>query len=379
MSMRNIARCTSCVMPTTLPSLKLDRNGVCNYCREYERLFGNWTRLRERRKKEFEELVEKAKRLKRSYDCLVPLSGGKDSTYALYLCAKVYDLRCLCITFNNGFLSEYAKKNIENAIRVTNADHIFCAINREVLLKLYRLFLLKCGNFCPVCMRGIGAVTRMASQHFQIPLVVSGAARRIAYLGNIPELFEGGGWYFFRRVIENEQLEESAGPLLMNPYGSNLRRAAHLTFKLSRLPVPMIGRRVGLCDYVDISMDEIHRTLREQMAWASPTEDSEHMDCLLHEIPLYIHTLKFPELTAKTCYHSGLIRQGRMTREEAIRIEMQLLANRRAPERLDSFLRELGLTKGEFEVSVGDWRKMASFRDRKRRVLASLYHRLARD
>jgi len=379
MSVRNIARCTRCVLPTALPSVKMDQNGVCNYCLEYERLFGNWTQIQERRKKEFEELVGKAKRLKRRYDCLIPLSGGKDSTYALYICSKVYGLKCLCITFDNGFLSQYAKENIDNAIKATNADHIFYTVDRNVLLRLYRLFLLKCGNFCPVCMRGIDLSMHMASQYFKIPIVVGGDARRIAYLGFIPELFEGGGWYFFNRVVENDEFQKDAAPLLMNPYGSNLRKIAHLTCSLLRIPTPMVGKHIGIFDYIDISLDEVCNILKKEMGWASPTEEIEHMDCVLHEIPFYIHTLKFPELTTTTCYHSGLIRLGIMTRERALDIEILGLTNRRTPKVLDSFLREIEISREEFEVSVRDWRKMDKFRNRKRRVIASLYHSIARD
>jgi tRNA(Ile)-lysidine synthase TilS/MesJ len=45
------------------------------------------------------------------YDCLVPLSGGKDSTYVLYLCARVYGLKVLAMNFDNGFQSPLAREN----------------------------------------------------------------------------------------------------------------------------------------------------------------------------------------------------------------------------------------------------------------------------
>ena len=77
------------------------------------------------KKKQFEQIIEKVKKQNAEYDCLIPLSGGKDSTYALYVCDKIYNLKCLCITFDNGFLSDYARKNIKNAINATRADHIY--------------------------------------------------------------------------------------------------------------------------------------------------------------------------------------------------------------------------------------------------------------
>ena len=111
--MKDIKRCMRCILPESLPSVELDKNGICNHCKTYDRLFSNWEDVKSQRKKEFEDLLQRAKRLNRNYDCLILLSGGKDSTYALYLCDKIYKLKCLCITFDNGFLVEQAKNNIK--------------------------------------------------------------------------------------------------------------------------------------------------------------------------------------------------------------------------------------------------------------------------
>lgn len=93
--MEEIRRCTRCIIPGVLPSVKFDKDSVCNYCEEYDNLFSNWSNTQLQRKQEFEDILQRARRLKRSYDCLVTLSGGKDSTYALYLCDKIYELKVL--------------------------------------------------------------------------------------------------------------------------------------------------------------------------------------------------------------------------------------------------------------------------------------------
>ena len=88
--MKDVKRCTRCILPESLPSVELDKSGVCNYCRTYDRLFSNWENVKSQRKKEFEHLLQRVKRLNRPYDCLIPLSGGKDSTYTLYLFNKIF-------------------------------------------------------------------------------------------------------------------------------------------------------------------------------------------------------------------------------------------------------------------------------------------------
>lgn len=173
--MDDIERCARCILPASLPSVELDEDGVCNHCRTYEASFGDWEAVAEQKKAQLEKLLAQAQQLRRSYDCLIPLSGGKDSTYALYLC-KVYGLKCLCVTFDNGFLSGYARANIQRSLEATGADHLMYTANRDHLLRLYGLFLEKSGGICRACMTGINVSTQMATKAFDIPLLVHGGA-----------------------------------------------------------------------------------------------------------------------------------------------------------------------------------------------------------
>ena len=77
-------RCSHCILPANLPSITLSKNGKCNYCQEFESHYlANTSISSEETQKRFESLIEKLRR-KGGYECLVPLSGGKDSSYVLY-------------------------------------------------------------------------------------------------------------------------------------------------------------------------------------------------------------------------------------------------------------------------------------------------------
>ncbi|MDD5195494.1 MAG: hypothetical protein PHQ96_07485 [Candidatus Omnitrophica bacterium] len=377
--MEEIKRCKRCITPGTLPGITFDRDGICSYCRNHDKLFSNWGNTRAQRKREFEDILGRAKRLRRNYDCLILLSGGKDSTYALYLCDKVYKLKCLCVTFDNGFLSDYAKANIENAIKMTNADHIFYKINRKLLLELYKSFLIKCGNFCPVCMSGIRTCAQIISKNFRIPLVINGGGRRISYLGIIPELFQGGDLFFFRSVMKGDPLEKNVRPMLLGSSFWYIQKIAEVICKILKIKniSPDLIHKIAIFDYLDTSRAEIYNILRKEMDWKAPQEP-EHMDCLLHEIPFYTHTLKFPDLTPTTLYHSGLIRLGEMTRDEAMEIETKKLENRQTPIMLDSFLKEIDMKRDEFESYVKDWRKINKFRDKKINFIRRMYKKIVK-
>ena len=175
--MENIIRCSRCILPSSISKITFNENGVCNHCLKFEEDFKDWDSITKRKKTEFEHILSKAKALKRPYDCLVPLSGGKDSTYSLYLATKVYKLKTLAVTLDNGYLSNLAKENIENALASCNADHIFYTVNRSNSADLFKVFVEKTGDFCDACMRGINYAIEFSIKAFNIPLVIKGSGR----------------------------------------------------------------------------------------------------------------------------------------------------------------------------------------------------------
>jgi tRNA(Ile)-lysidine synthase TilS/MesJ len=84
-------------------------------------------------------IIETSKAKKQGeYDALVPLSGGKDSTYILYLAVKVYKLKVLTMTYDNGFVSQPAVDNMERAVKKMGVKHVVCKPDFDVLSKIYR-------------------------------------------------------------------------------------------------------------------------------------------------------------------------------------------------------------------------------------------------
>jgi len=376
--MEEIERCTRCVLPTSLPSVTLDENGVCNHCNKYDKLFGNWEDIETQKRREFENYLQKAKRLNRNYDCLIALSGGKDSTYALYLCSKVYDLKCLCVTFDNGFLSGYAKKNIKNAIDATNADHIYYNVNHHLMMILFRLFLVKCGNFCPVCMRGINLVTHM-SEYYNTPLAVTGGGRRIAYMAQHPEVFQSGDNDYFRKVLKGEPVAKIASQMYRQTFSSQFKWMMRQGLRVLRVSIPFLQQHtIGIHNYIYTPVYSVMDILKKEMGWTRPDDGFEHMDCLLHNIAFYGYTLKFPGITPTTFHNSGLIRLGQMNRDEAIVIEKNYLDNPQAPPELDSFLGEIKMSRDEYEYYMKDWKRLDKFRSKKEKAFIAAVSRVTR-
>lgn len=386
--MDDIKRCSRCILPASLPSVTLGPDGVCNHCNVYDAWLTAFKATESQRRVEFEKLLRRAKRQGQPYDVLIPLSGGKDSTYALYLCSKVYKLKCLCVTFDNGYLSEFGKGNIENALKVTGADHILYGMNRDLLLKLYGLCIRKCGNFCAACNRGIEVTMRMAARAFAVPLIVCGHGAKPHYLsdGLMPELQQGGDAQFLLNVLKDELLQAEVAPLLAYPEAYNaldrvanaivaalpgrpLKRAfwafharARAVLSWLKIEKDLTPHYINFQDYIDVPAEVMRSTLEKEMAWRAPVDKFDHVDCLIEPVKLYIQTLTFPELSRKTVQNSGRVRSGQMTKAAALAAEEECLGDGWVPVMLKPLLEDVVMTEDEFRAAVSDWQVMDHFR-----------------
>jgi hypothetical protein len=367
----NFKRCVRCILPDHLPSVHLDKDGICNHCRKLDSLMENWERNKTHRLEELEGLINRTKKTDHQYDCLVTLSGGKDSTFALYLMSKVYKLKCLCVTFDNGFMSEFARKNITMAVESANADHIYYHINRKNLLKLYNLSLRKSGQFCSVCMRGIGMCMEFPLKAFNIPLAISGDGQRISYLNSFPEVFQGGDANYFTTMVSGDPLKKEVNAMQLSSvslYQKVVRKLRYWSRRIFRLPSNKSTTFLQLYDFVEFAPDKILKIIQEEMGWTKPEVEYEHIDCLLHEMQHYVNIFKFEGITMHTFYRSYLIRIGILTRDEALSLEYEELNTQKEPEILDSFLKQIQMSPEEFFSSVSNWKNLDRFRTKKNRI-----------
>src|SRR4051812_1339427 len=132
-----IRYCTQCVMPETKPDLRIEEDGVCSACHNYgRRVEVDWTR----REAEFFAVVERYRSSNGSnWDCVIPVSGGKDST-AQVLKVLSLGLNPLCVTATTCDLSDLGRHNIEN-VKSLGVDYVEFTPNRRVRRKLNRIGL----------------------------------------------------------------------------------------------------------------------------------------------------------------------------------------------------------------------------------------------
>ena len=167
--------CKRCVYPEVAVNTILDDEGICSACRvtqEFQKLKpGFW----EQREQRFVEIIERYRNKKQdNYDCIIAVSGGKDSYWQTYLIKKVHGLNPLLVTYHgNNYLPE-GESNLNRMRDVFGVDHMVFGPSVETLRKLNRLCFKKMGDMNWHAHAGIKIVPILAAVRFDIPLVVWG-------------------------------------------------------------------------------------------------------------------------------------------------------------------------------------------------------------
>jgi hypothetical protein len=115
-----LRRCTKCILPETMPFIAFDGDGVCNYCTSYR------VRNHPRPKEELFKIVEPYRR-KTGDEVLVPFSGGRDSCYALHLIVKELGLRPITYTYDWGMVTDLGRRNISRMSAELGVENIIVA------------------------------------------------------------------------------------------------------------------------------------------------------------------------------------------------------------------------------------------------------------
>jgi hypothetical protein len=116
----DIKRCTRCILPETMPYVRFDSDGVCNYCLNYQ------PRNVPRPKEELYELVEPYRR-ENGNECIVPFSGGRDSCYGLHLVVNELEMRPVTYTYDWGMVTDLGRRNISRMCAALGVENIIVA------------------------------------------------------------------------------------------------------------------------------------------------------------------------------------------------------------------------------------------------------------
>jgi hypothetical protein len=121
-----LRRCSKCILPETMPFIEFDHDGVCSYCRKY-------VKLEPRGFEALEELVSKCRSDDGTPDCIVGISGGRDSTYGLHYIKTVLKMNPIAYTYDWGMVTDLARRNISRICGKLGIEHIL--VSADIGLK----------------------------------------------------------------------------------------------------------------------------------------------------------------------------------------------------------------------------------------------------
>jgi N-acetyl sugar amidotransferase len=305
-------------MPDTKPDLHIDSEGVCNACRSMEkRKEVNW----DDRKAELHDVLTKYRRNGSNWDCIVPVSGGKDSTYQVIRMLQL-GLNPLCVTSHTCDLSHIGRANIEN-LKSLGVDHVEFSPNPQVRAKLNRIGLTEVGDISWPEHVGIFTIPVRAAVQFNVPLIVWGE--------NSQNEYGGPAAASENSILTRRWLEEFGGLLgmrvsdLSETYGIEARHLLAYQY-----PSDEDLQRVGVTGLFlghYLPWDGLSNALISQangfMTYEKPVEGSmvnyENLDNYQTGIHDYFKFLKFgfSRTTDIACLH---VRRDRITRQDALEV-----------------------------------------------------------
>lgn len=346
--------CKKCLQPDTRPGIKFNENGVCYACLwEEEKQKIDWNERFEELKKIAVEAKLESKRRGNLYDCVIGVSGGKDSTFQAVYAKEKLGLNPLLINCAPDEITEVGQHNIDNLNKLSGGfDIISLKLNPVVAKKIARKSFFERGNIVAGSEYCLWASSYIMADRFNIPLIIqgenaaltlgtalnqdaSGDAFNVTKLDtlkgfDIDELIEGtdisrADMYFY--TIPNIDAMKAKGikAVWLQYYAKEWSQVYNADFAIAR----------GLWGRTRVDLHDIGR-YRRYTALDSDLQIANQM----------IKYLKFGFgfATDEACYD---IREGRLTREDATLLVKEY-DGRCGEKYIDIACNYLGITKDEF-------------------------------
>jgi len=296
-------RCTHCISDTTIPDIRFDENGVCNYCKIHDELEKEFPRG-DAGKRKLDAVIEQIRLSGRGkpYDCVLGVSGGRDSTYTLYLAAKL-GLRPLAVHFDNGWNSEIAVSNIKNAVSRLKIDLYTHVADWEEFKSLQVSFLKASVSDAevPTDVAIFGTLHQAAARE-GIRYIINGHSFRTE--GVVPI-----GWtYMDGRYIKS--IHRLFG-------GKRLKTVPNFTmFDLLHYTLIKRIRVVPLLNYVEYRHEQVQAILEKELGWQY-YGGHHHESYYTHFFQSFYLPTKF-NIDKRLLEYSALVRSGYLSREDAL-------------------------------------------------------------
>lgn len=350
--------CVRCCMPETAEGIQFDDRGVCNACNSSEeKMHIDWSQREIALRAKLDQFKEKFK--DRAWDCIVPISGGKDSFWQAYLLTQVYGMRPLAVTFSHNWFTKTGKENLDLLLESFDLDHMMYTPKRSLINRVARRSIEKIGDSCWHCHAGIGSFVIHTAIKFNVPLIIWGESTaeegcRLSYFESTKrDVFDEN---YFTKISARQDVDAMASKELP---ARDLEMFRYPT-KEEYQSADIQGFHLG--DYMFWDEERHTEFIKEQFGWkedavAGTYKKYKSVECIMPGLHDWTKFVKRGYGRA-TDHASRDVRAGLLTREEAFELINDLDPKR--PEVLDYFLQQTGMTEDELLTKVKALRQGAA-------------------
>ncbi len=353
--MKMLRKCINCGLPETFETIEFDTRGVCNICTQKKHKDTiDWAT----RKKALTELIE-SYRGKHDYDCIVPFSGGKDSTFTLLYLVREYKLKPLVVQFNHGFMRPNLHENNTRTFKKLGVDVLSFTPNWKVVKRVMREALIRKGDFCWHCHTGIFSYPMHVALKFRVPLLIWGepSSEYTAYYDYRDDQIEEVDETRFNRFVNLGITAEDMAGMIKEDFTLDPRDMQPYTYPSVRELSKLKCRSVCLGSYIPWDVKGNVQQIVDAVGWKGDHVEGvpfdqypyEKIECYMQGVRDYIKYLKrgYSRVTQMTALD---LRNGRIEKDQAQKLIAEFEGYR--PPSLDLFLSYLEMTEDEFNAIV---------------------------
>lgn len=354
----DITYCIRCCVPETQEGVQFDDMGVCTACRSSEeKMHIDWT-VRER---ELRRILEDAKaKSGGGYDCILPISGGKDSFFQAHVLTKVYGMKPLAVTFSHNWFSETGFYNLQRCLQVFDLDHLQFTPARGLVNRIARQSLGAIGDSCWHCHSGVGAFPLQVATRFRIPLLVWGESiaendGRATYTQPVTKFDRDYFTKVSARLTPDEMVSDTLTAKDMHPFQLPSYEEIEET--------GVWGIHLG--DYVFWDDERQTEWIKDVYGWRETEMEGAYKgyksaECIMsgmHDFTCYLKR----GFGRSTWQASVDVRNGLLTRREGF--ELIESRDQERPEALDYYLQITGMSEDDFYKTM-ESRRLEQLRGR---------------
>jgi N-acetyl sugar amidotransferase len=350
----NLRRCMKCGLPETYETIEYDSKGICNICtsNDYKNENIDW----KERKKLLDQLVSKH-RGNSNYDCIIPFSGGKDSTFTLLYLMKEYKLKPLVVRFNHGFYRKTVLDNSTKVLKQLGVDFLEFTPNWKIVKRLMLESFKRKTDFCWHCHTGIFSYPLRIALLYKVPLIFWGEPQSeiTSYYDYLNDEIEYEDDIKFNRIRTlGITAEDMFNMLDSQDDPIDIRDLTPYTFPNVSDLKELKYCSLPLGSFIPWDYKLNSETIKRELGWETdelegvPAEINTHgekIECFMQGTRDYIKFLKrgYGRVTQISAFDA---RNGTITNQEALLRGSKY--DGRRPQSLDVFLSYVGLNEEEF-------------------------------